>query len=119
MNSPHHTRVFARRAYSSRDLPVRLAELGTVYRYEKSGEVSGLIRVRAFTISDAHIFCRPDQLNEEFERVIQLILQVYRPFGITDFSFRLSLGDEVSNKWRGDPGVWQGALHAARAELQA
>src|SRR5207245_8012496 len=65
MNCPHHIRVFARRAYSFRDLPVRLAELGTVHRSEKSGEVSGLIRVRAFTINDAHIFCRPDQLNEE------------------------------------------------------
>ena len=96
MNCPHHIRVFQRRAYSFRDLPVRLAELGTVYRYEKSGEVSGLIRVRAFTINDAHIFCRPDQLTEEFERVIQLILQVYRAFEISDFYFRLSLRDDVT-----------------------
>jgi len=119
MNCPHHIRVFQRRAYSFRDLPVRIAELGTVYRYEKSGEVSGLIRVRAFTINDAHIFCRPDQLNEEFERVIQLIFQVYRAFGIDDFYFRLSLRDETSNKWMGDPGVWQRAQDAARDALRA
>jgi len=119
MNCPHHIRVFQRRAYSFRDLPVRLAELGTVYRYEKSGEVSGLIRVRAFTINDAHIFCRPDQLNAEFERVIQLIFQVYRAFGITDFHFRLSLRDDVSSKWMGDPAVWERAQNAAREALKA
>jgi len=119
MNCPHHIRVFQRRAYSFRDLPVRIAELGTVYRYEKSGEVSGLIRVRAFTINDAHIFCRPDQLNEEFERVIQLIFQVYRAFGITDFYFRLSLRDETSGKWMGDPNVWHRAQDAAREALRA
>ena len=119
MNCPHHIRLFQRKAYSFRDLPVRLAELGTVYRYEKSGEVSGLIRVRAFTINDAHIFCRPDQLTVEFERVIQLILQVYRAFGITDFYFRLSLRDDVGNKWMGDPAVWQRAQDAAREALRA
>jgi threonyl-tRNA synthetase len=119
MNCPHHIRLFQRKPLSFRDLPVRIAELGTVYRYEKSGEVSGLIRVRAFTINDAHIFCRPDQLNVEFERVIQLILQVYRAFGITDFYFRLSLRDEVSNKWMGDPAVWERAQDAAREALRA
>jgi len=119
MNCPHHIRLFQRKPYSFRDLPVRIAELGNVYRYEKSGEVSGLIRVRAFTINDAHIFCRPDQLNVEFERVIQLILQVYRAFDIKDFYFRLSLRDEVSNKWMGDPAVWQRAQDAAREALRA
>src|SRR5438477_1714388 len=107
MNCPHHIRVFQRKAYSFRDLPVRIAELGTVYRYEKSGEVSGLIRVRAFTINDAHIFCRPDQLNVEFDRVLQLILQVYRAFGITVFHFRLSLLDDVRNQWMGDAAIRQ------------
>jgi threonyl-tRNA synthetase len=119
MNCPHHIRVFQRRAYSFRDLPVRIAELGTVYRYEKSGEVSGLIRVRAFTINDAHIFCRPDQLHEEFERVVQLILQVYKAFGITDFYFRLSLRDDTSGKWMGDPAVWERAQNAGREALRA
>ena len=118
MNCPHHIRVFQRKAYSFRDLPVRIAELGTVYRYEKSGEVSGLIRVRAFTINDAHIFCRPDQLTEEFERVIQLILQVYRAFDIRDFYFRLSLRDDTSNKWMGDPAVWDRAQEAGRQALR-
>jgi threonyl-tRNA synthetase len=119
MNCPHHIRLFQRKAYSFRDLPVRIAELGTVYRYEKSGEVSGLIRVRSFTINDAHIFCRPDQLDEEFERVVQLILQVYRAFGIRDFHFRLSLRDDVSNKWMGDPAVWERAQDAGRRALRA
>lgn len=119
MNCPHHIRIFQRRAYSFRDLPVRLAELGTVYRYEKSGEVSGLIRVRAFTINDAHIFCRPDQLNEEFERVVELILKVYEAFGITDYEFRLSLRDETSTKWMGDPAIWERAQNAARDALRA
>ncbi len=119
MNCPHHIRLFQRAAHSFRELPVRLAELGTVYRYEKSGEVSGLIRVRSFTINDAHIFCRPDQLDEEFERVVQLIMQVYRAFGITDFHFRLSLRDETSSKWMGDPVIWHKAQDAARHALQA
>ncbi|MEO6797615.1 MAG: threonine--tRNA ligase [Candidatus Dormibacter sp.] len=119
MNCPHHIRLFQRHAHSFRDLPVRLAELGTVYRYEKSGEVSGLIRVRSFTINDAHIFCRPDQLDEEFERVVQLILEVYRAFGITDFHFRLSLRDDASQKWMGDPAIWEKAQDAARRALKA
>jgi threonyl-tRNA synthetase len=119
MNCPHHIRVFQRKAYSFRDLPIRIGELGTVYRYEKSGEVSGLIRVRAFTINDAHIFCRPDQLHEEFERVVELILQVYKAFGITDFYFRLSLRDDTSGKWMGDPAVWERAQNAGREALRA
>ncbi|HYS02363.1 MAG TPA: threonine--tRNA ligase [Candidatus Eisenbacteria bacterium] len=119
MNCPHHIRIFQRRAYSYRDLPVRLAELGTVYRYEKSGEVSGLIRVRAFTINDAHIFCRPDQVTQEFDAVVRLILEVYEALGVTDFYFRLSLRDQSSDKWMGDPAVWEMAQDAARAALRA
>jgi threonyl-tRNA synthetase len=119
MNCPHHIRLYQRSARSFRDLPIRIAELGNVYRYEKSGEVSGLIRVRSFTINDAHIFCRPDQLQEEFERVIQLILQVYRAFDIKDFYFRLSLRDETSSKWMGDPDVWRQAQDAGREALRA
>ncbi len=119
MNCPHHIRIYAHKPRSFRELPVRLAELGTVYRYEKSGEVSGLIRVRAFTINDAHIFCRPDQLNEEFERVVQLILRVYRALDVKDFWFRLSLRDDVSSKWMGDPAVWEKAQDAGRKALRA
>ncbi len=118
MNCPHHIRIYAHTPRSFRDLPVRLAELGTVYRYEKSGEVSGLIRVRAFTINDAHIFCRPDQLNEEFERVVQLILKVYRALDLEDFFFRLSLRDHVGSKWMGDPADWTRAQDAARDALR-
>jgi threonyl-tRNA synthetase len=119
MNCPDHIRLYQRKAHSFRDLPIRIAELGTVYRYEKSGEVSGLIRVRAFTINDAHIFCRPDQLNEEFEKVIQLILRVYQAFGIKDFFFRLSLRDDTRGKWMGDPQIWERAQNAARDALRA
>src|SRR6266852_758821 len=119
MNCPHHIRIFQRRAYSYRDLPGRLAELGTVYRYAKSGEVSGLIRVRAFTINDAHIFCRPDQVTQEFDAVVRLILEVYEALGVTDFYFRLSLRDQSSDKWMGDPAVWEMAQDAARAALRA
>ncbi len=119
MNCPDHIRLYQRQAHSFRDLPIRIAELGTVYRYEKSGEVSGLIRVRAFTINDAHIFCRPDQLNEEFEKVIQLILRVYEAFGIKDFFFRLSLRDDTRSKWMGDPEIWERAQNAARDALRA
>ena len=119
MNCPHHIRIYQRRAHSYRELPVRLAELGTVYRYEKSGEVSGLIRVRAFTINDAHIFCRPDQVTQEFEGVVQLILNVYEALGVTDFYFRLSLRDDSSDKWMGDPALWEMAQDAARNALRA
>ncbi len=119
MNCPHHIRIFQRKAYSYRELPVRLAELGTVYRYEKSGEVSGLIRVRAFTINDAHIFCRPDQVTQEFDGVVRLILEVYEALGVTDFYFRLSLRDDSSDKWMGDPAVWEMAQDAARSALRA
>src|SRR5713101_869993 len=119
MNCPHHIRVFQRKPSSFRDLPVRIAELGTVYRYEKSGEVSGLIRVRAFTINDAHIFCRADQVTQEFDAVVRLILEVYQALGVTDFYFRLSLRDQTSDKWMGDPAVWEMAQEAARAALRA
>lgn len=120
MNCPHHIRVYQNAPHSFRDLPVRIAELGTNYRYEKSGEVSGLIRVRAFTQNDAHIFCRPDQLHEEFDRVVQLILRLYRAIGLKeqkDYRFRLSLRDDTSDKWMGDPAIWDVAERAIRNAL--
>jgi len=122
MNCPHHIRVYQHAARSFRDLPIRIAELGTNYRYEKSGEVSGLSRVRAFTVNDSHIFCRPDQLTAEFERVVQLILRLYRALRLKrgeDYHFRLSLRDEVSDKWMGDPRTWEHAQTAIRSALQA
>lgn len=93
MNCPHHMMVYKSDMRSYRDLPIRIAELGTMHRYEMSGALTGLHRVRAMTLNDAHIFCRPDQIKEEFARVIQLIREVYRDFGIEDYRFRLSYRD--------------------------
>src|SRR5690606_11207191 len=93
MNCPHHFMVYKSEMRSYRDLPLRIAELGTMHRYELSGALTGLHRVRAMTLNDAHIFCRPDQIKEEFTRVIQLIQRVYKDFGIREYRFRLSCRD--------------------------
>ena len=93
MNCPHHMMVFKSDMRSYRDLPVRIAELGTMHRYEMSGALTGLHRVRAMTLNDAHIFCRPDQIKEEFARVVNLIRKVYEDFGIKEYRFRLSYRD--------------------------
>ena len=91
MNCPHHCEIFRSEPRSYRDLPLRFAEFGTVYRYEQSGELHGLTRVRGFTQDDAHLFCRPDQLQEEFEKVIDLILYVFRTLKMTDYMAQISL----------------------------
>ncbi|HEY8740170.1 MAG TPA: threonine--tRNA ligase [Candidatus Dormibacteraeota bacterium] len=120
MTCPHHIRIYQHQPHSYRELPIRLAELGTVYRYEKSGELSGLIRVRGFTINDAHIFCAPDQIKQEFIAATQLILDAYRDLGIEDFSFRLSKSDPDDEKFQGDPAMWEegeGAIREALTEL--
>jgi threonyl-tRNA synthetase len=96
---------------------MRIAELGTVYRYEKSGELSGLMRVRGFTINDAHIFCTQEQVKQEFIASTQLILELYRALKIEDFSFRLSLHDG-SDKFMGDPAAWEVAEEAIRGALR-
>jgi len=93
MNCPHHIMVYKHRQHSYRDLPVRIAELGNMYRYERSGVLSGLSRVREMTLNDAHIFCRPDQLMDEFIAVVRLIQQVYRDLGFREYWYRLSLRD--------------------------
>jgi len=93
MNCPHHMMVYKSDMRSYRDLPLRIAELGTMHRYEMSGALTGLHRVRAMTLNDAHIFCRPDQIKEEFARVVNLIRQVYDDFGIKEYRFRLSYRD--------------------------
>ncbi len=93
MNCPHHIMIYKHQQRSYRDLPVRIAELGTMYRYERSGVLSGLSRVRAMTLNDAHIFCRPDQLLDEFMGVVRLIQRTYRDLGILNFWYRLSLRD--------------------------
>jgi threonyl-tRNA synthetase len=108
MNCPHHMMVFKSEMRSYRDLPVRIAELGTMHRYEMSGALTGLHRVRAMTLNDAHIFCRPDQIKEEFARVVNLIRQVYADFGIKDYRFRLSYRDpNDKEKYFDDDAMWE------------
>ncbi len=108
MNCPHHMMVYKSDMRSYRDLPVRIAELGTMHRYEMSGALTGLHRVRAMTLNDAHIFCRPDQIKEEFARVIELIRQVYKDFGIEQYRFRLSYRDpEDTEKYFPDDEMWE------------
>ena len=98
MNCPHHILVYESRPRSYRELPVKLAELGTMYRYERSGVLSGLSRVRCMTLNDAHIFCTPEQIKEEFSNVMKLVERAYRDLGITDYSYRLSLRDPANKE---------------------
>lgn len=98
MNCPHHILIYKSKMHSYRDLPVRIAELADMYRYERSGVLSGLSRVRAMTLNDAHIFCTPDQIKSEFTKVMQLVEQVYRDLGITKYSYRLSLRDKANKE---------------------
>ena len=107
MNCPHHCEVFARKPRSYRDLPLRIAEFGTVYRYEKSGELHGLTRVRSFTQDDAHIFCRPDQVKSEFLRVMDIINTVFTIFKFENFEAQISLRDPNDHeKYIGSDEVW-------------
>ncbi|WP_284641327.1 threonine--tRNA ligase [Paenibacillus silviterrae] len=108
MNCPHHMMVYKSEMRSYRDLPVRVAELGTMHRYEMSGALTGLHRVRAMTLNDAHIFCRPDQIKEEFARVVNLIRQVYEDFGIKEYRFRLSYRDpKDTEKYFQNDEMWE------------
>ncbi|GIO31480.1 MULTISPECIES: threonine--tRNA ligase [Paenibacillus] len=108
MNCPHHMMIYKSEMHSYRDLPIRIAELGMMHRYEMSGALTGLHRVRAMTLNDSHIFCRPDQIKEEFLRVIQLITKVYDDFGIKDFRFRLSYRDpEDTEKYFQNDEMWE------------
>jgi threonyl-tRNA synthetase len=110
MNCPHHCEIYASKPRSYRDLPVRLAEFGTVYRYEQSGELHGLTRVRGFTQDDAHIFCRPDQVKEEFIKVIDLVLYVFKALGFEDYTAQVSLRDpENKDKYIGADELWEKA----------
>jgi len=119
MNCPHHTQIYADKMHSYRDLPVRLAEFGTVYRYEQSGEVSGLTRVRGFTQDDAHIFCTPEQVKEEFKNVIDLILTVLRALDFTDFKAQISLRDSKdAEKYIGADELWDAAEKAIKEAAQ-
>ncbi|WP_025025414.1 threonine--tRNA ligase [Caldalkalibacillus mannanilyticus] len=110
MNCPHHMMIYKQEMHSYRQLPIRIAELGTMHRYEMSGAVSGLQRVRGMTLNDAHIFVRPDQIKEEFIRVVNLITEVYKDFAIHNYSFRLSYRDpEDKEKYFDDDAMWEKA----------
>lgn len=113
MNCPHHCEIYKAQQWSYKDLPKRYAEFGTVYRYEQSGELHGLTRVRGFTQDDAHLFCTPDQLLEEFEKVIDLVLYVFSSLGFADFTAQVSLRDkENREKYIGSEENWEKAEHA-------
>ena len=121
MNCPHHCEIFRSSPRSYRDLPLRFAEFGTVYRYEQSGELHGLTRVRGFTQDDAHLFCRPDQLQEEFEKVIDLILYVFKTLNFNNYLAQVSLRDpKHKEKYIGSDENWakaeQGIIDAAAAK---
>lgn len=110
MNCPHHCEIYKHKPRSYRDLPVRLAEFGTVYRYEQSGELHGLTRVRGFTQDDAHIFCRPDQVKEEFVKVIDLVLHVFNSLGFENYTAQVSLRDPaIKTKYIGEDHLWDKA----------
>ncbi len=110
MNCPHHMMVFKNNLWSYRQLPVRIAELGTMHRHEMSGALAGLQRVRGMTLNDAHIFARPDQLKDEFVRVVELVQKVYKDFGIEDYYFRLSYRDpEDKEKYIDNDEMWEKA----------
>ena len=112
MNCPHHHLIFQCRKRSYRDLPIRLAEYGTCYRFEQSGELSGLIRVRCMTMNDAHIYCRQKQFAEEFKNIMKMYLEFYDTFKLSEYSFRLSVrGKENADKFQGDPAMWERAEH--------
>ena len=113
MNCPHHCEIYRSAPHSYKDLPIRYAEFGTVYRYEQSGELHGLTRVRCFTQDDAHMFCRPDQLKEEFEKVIDLILYVFKTFKFDDYLAQISLRDKTNReKYIGTDENWEKAENA-------
>ncbi len=108
MNCPHHIQIFKMKPRSYRELPLRIAEVGTIYRWENSGELSGLIRVRAMTLNDSHIFCTTDQIKEEFIKVIELIKRVYQDLQFKNYWFRLSLHDpKDKKKYVDNPKMWE------------
>jgi threonyl-tRNA synthetase len=113
MNCPHHCEIYKVKPRSYKDLPIRLAEFGTVYRYEQSGELHGLTRVRGFTQDDAHIFCRPDQVKDEFAKVIDLVFYVFKALDFKEFKAQISLRDpENKSKYIGEDAEWERAEQA-------
>ncbi len=114
MNCPHHVKIFASQPHSYRDLPVRLAEFGTVYRWEQSGELSGMLRVRSFTQDDAHLFCTEDQVGQEVRGCLSLVKIIFETLGMADYRVRVGLRDPDSNKYTGSPENWDKAEAACR-----
>ena len=119
MNCPHHCEIYKSRPHSYKELPIRYAEFGTVYRYEQSGELHGLTRVRGFTQDDAHLFCRPDQVKDEFIKVIDLVLKVFKALNLPNYEAQISLRDKVDRaKYIGSDANWEKA-EAAIIEASA
>src|SRR5580698_4731409 len=120
MNCPHHILIYESKQRSYRELPVKLAELGTMYRYERSGVLSGLSRVRCMTLNDAHIFCMPEQIQEEFTKVMRLVEEAYKDLGITQYSFRLSLRDPANKeKYVDNDAMWEMGERMLREAMDA
>ena len=118
MNCPFHIQIYKSELRSYKELPIRLAEFGTVYRYEQSGELGGLTRVRGFTVDDSHLFVTPEQLDEEFLKVVDLILNVFKSLQLTKFKARLSFRDPDSNKYIGSDEAWSKAENAIRRAVE-
>jgi threonyl-tRNA synthetase len=118
MNCPFHIQIYKSELRSYRDLPLRLAEFGTVYRYEQSGELGGLTRVRGFTVDDSHLFVTPEQLDQEFLSVVDLILTVFQSLQLKKFKARLSFRDPESDKYIGSSEAWEKAQGAIRRAVQ-
>ena len=114
MNCPHHIKIFQSQHHSYRDMPVRLAEFGTVYRWEQSGELGGMTRVRCFTVDDAHLFCLEDQVQDEIAGCMELVRDTFDTLGMTDFRVRIGMRDPDSDKYVGDPANWDRAEDALR-----
>jgi threonyl-tRNA synthetase len=120
MNCPHHILIYETKTRSYRDLPVKLAELGTMYRYERSGVLSGLSRVRCMTLNDAHVFCTPEQIKDEFSKVMQLVEQAYRDLGITQYGYRLGLRDPANReKYVDNDAMWELGERVLREAMDA
>jgi threonyl-tRNA synthetase len=120
MNCPHHILVYDSKQRSYRDLPIKIAELGTMYRYERSGALSGLSRVRCMTLNDAHIFCMPEQIKEEFSNVMRLVEAVYKDLGITQYRYRLSLRDKAdTEKYVDNDAMWEHGEQELRDAMNA
>ena len=119
MNCPHHVEIFKARQYSYRDLPYRMAEFGTVYRYEQHGELHGLTRVRSFTQDDAHVFCRPDQVKDEFKKIIELVMYVFKSLDFNEYKAQISLRDpDDKTKYIGSDENWEKAEQAIQEAAQ-